>query len=397
MAEFDVVVIGAGGAGCAAALTIAQADLRVALIMRDTFKGSKTARAQGGIQAAIGPGDSWESHLEDTIKAGENAGDRALAEVLTKGAPSAIDWLIEQGVVFDLTQDGDFRLQTAGGLSHPRILSCGDQSGNRIIGPLKERVENSAIILIEHAAVLSVENQSGIFELSVMDPRDKSLRSLSAKSLVIASGGASSRSAPTDIPDTIALASASGLEIKAAALTQFHPTGVLSPIAMRGRPAPEGLRAAGANILDKDMNPIADPLWTRKKLCEAITLACETGQGVRMDDGKTGVWLNTPKIDEINGIGYAQRHYTSFYDAALAQGVDIAKELILVHPIPHYSLGGIVIDTDTATNIPGVFAAGEATWGVHGNDRLMGNSLLEIFVFGRIAGSSAARYVHNNQ
>ncbi len=391
MADFDVIIIGGGGAGCAAALEASGGGARTAILTNGKFEQSKTARAQGGIQAAFGPGDDWEQHMADTLRAGENTGQPDLARTLTKGAKSAINWLVDVGVEFDRAPSGDFRLQTAGGLSHPRILSCGDQSGNRIIGPLHTRVATTDIEVLEHRAVTKITPQDDGLALSVKDTQTDASHTLTTKTVVIASGGARSN-ASADAPDTIKLAENSGLTLKETELTQYHPTGVLTPKAMRGRPAPEGLRAAGADLLDKDGAPVADPLLTRKQLCEAINAACENGRGITTDDGLTGVVLNTPRIDATLGAGYTAKHYASFYDAALAQGIDLATDTILVHPIPHYSLGGIVIDTNCATSMPGVFAAGEATWGVHGNDRLMGNSLLEIFVFGRIAGQSAADF-----
>lgn len=391
MVDFDVVIIGGGGAGCAAALEASGRGARTAILTIGKFEQSKTARAQGGIQAAFGPGDDWDQHMQDTLRAGENAGQADLVRTLTQGAKSAIQWLLDVGVEFDRTPNGDFRLQTAGGLSHPRILSCGDQSGNRIIGPLHDTVATTDIDVQEHRAVMKISPEGNALALELRNTRTAASERITTAAVVIASGGARS-AASADTPDTITLAENSGLALKETTLTQFHPTGVLTPKAMRGRPAPEGLRAAGADLLDKDGASVADPLLTRKQLCDAINAARADGRGITTDDGLTGVVLNTPRIDATMGAGYTAKHYASFYDAALATGIDIAKDTILVHPIPHYSLGGIVIDTDCATSMPGVFAAGEATWGVHGNDRLMGNSLLEIFVFGRIAGQSAADF-----
>ena len=137
-------------------------------------------------------------------------------------------------------------------------------------------------------------------------------------------------------------------------------------------------------------------MMTRKKLCDAIVEECEIGNGEKTKDGRIGVWLDTPQVDKINGSGYTAIHFSTLYNQMLKLGHDITKKRVLIYPIAHYTLGGIKIGPDCMTAVRGIFAAGEATWGVHGADRLMGNSLLEIFVFGRLAGQSAAKHIDSN-
>ena len=150
------------------------------------------------------------------------------------------------------------------------------------------------------------------------------------------------------------------------------------------------LRAAGAVLLNASGVPFTDPMITRGMLSDAIVRECAEGRGVATDDGRVGVWLTTSRVDGARGRGYLAKTYPVLYEKFLEAGHDIAARDVLVYPIVHYSLGGIRIDSNAATSVSGLFAAGESTYGVHGKERLMGNSLMDIFVFGRIAGRSAA-------
>ena len=389
----DVLVVGSGGAGCAAALEAHKAGVQVTLICAQAFKQSSTARAQGGIQAAMDAEDSWKTHAEDTLRAGEFCGNSQLVEFMARSAPETIDWLQSHGVVFDTDETGSLKLSSAGGLSHPRILSCGDNSGNRIMGPLEEAVRTAGIQVIEQAYLDSVGVSDDLVATVTVTGHAEPM-SVSCNALVIATGsGRSVRGAPSLLDS----ADKMGLETRGRDLIQEHPTGVLEPTQLQGRPAPEGLRAIGAHLTNNVGNKFVDPLLTRKALCAAIRKECDEGRGVVSKDGQIGVWLHTEAIDANNGKGYTAAHYGSFYGAAMDAGVDITKSPVLVYPVPHYLLGGIVIDCKARTSRTGIFAAGEVTWGVHGADRLMGNSLLDIFVFGRVAGSGAAAYVTEKQ
>jgi len=193
------------------------------------------------------------------------------------------------------------------------------------------------------------------------------------------------------IPDGVGLAEQLGAKCENASLNQFHPTGILQPKSLRRERLPETMRAAGARILDKNFTEFVDPLTTRNKLTDAIVNCCDNGFGVVTDDGYQGVWLMTPDIDELNGKGYTASNYPKFYNLFIENNHDISLKPVLIYPIVHYSLGGIAIDENAETTVRGVFAAGETTWGVHGEERLMGNSLLDIFVFGKLAGKNAAQ------
>ena len=401
--DLGVLIIGTGGAGCAAALEAKKRVDNVQMITKGIFLDSKTAYAQGGIQASIGESDSPEHHIEDTLKAGEYQNNRKLVEILSYKAFEAVQWLENLGVVFDKDGD-DYYLQNAGGLSHPRILSCGDKSGNRLMSPIRKAILDNNINVAEYITINDVEAKDGYYLVNLMNVITGESSSHRVKSLIIATGGfipedmQSGLSQKTQFKalNTFDLAKMIGLKLVKQDLVQYHPTGIISPKALRRSRIPETVRSAGASLLNKDLKEFCNSLDTRNNLTKRIIKECKDGKGIPTDDGRVGVWLNTPIIDEINGKGFLAKKFPSLYKSFFNLGLDIAENNVLIYPILHYSLGGIIIDENTSTNKTGIFAVGEATYGVHGNDRLMGNSLLEIFVFGRISGEKAAEFILEN-
>jgi succinate dehydrogenase / fumarate reductase flavoprotein subunit/L-aspartate oxidase len=397
---YDVVVIGSGGAGCAAALTASRAGKSALILTRADFLDSKTSRAQGGIQAPLADNDSAEKLYQDTLAAGEFENDKPLTRLLADHATDTVEWLMDIGIEFDRDDSGNLLQRGAAGISVPRVLSCGDASGNRIMAPLIAAVSDSDINVETYKAVTSISEENCGFEVTAFDPRDDTRHTFSGTSVVLATGGAMpelkrgglAKVGQRHAPDSIELASEIGLEIENPDLTQFHPTGIVIPKALRRKPVPELVRGVGANLTNANGDVFADHLLTRKKLCDAIVKECDEGRCITTEDGRKGVYLNTPLVNHLNGDGYFETHFATLYNELIENGVDPNVEPVLVYPIAHYSLGGIKIGPNCETTISGIFAAGEATWGVHGKDRLMGNSLLEIFVFGRIAGTSAALY-----
>ena len=400
----DVLIIGSGGAGCSAALTASDAGKKVTLLTRTEFLDSKTSRAQGGVQAPIAEGDTPDKLYEDTLKAGEYLNDKSLTRLLADNAKEAIEWMINIGIKFDTNKKGEFLQRTAAGLSHPRILSCGDESGNRIMKPLIEAVSASEVNVVTYRTVTNIIKQKDLFHIESYDPRNNIEYEFVARTVILATGGGVPKEKRAGLsfmgdrppPDSIELAEKIGLELESPELTQYHPTGIVTPKELRRKPIPELLRSMGAVLLNRKGEIFTDSMMTRKKLCDAIVEECEIGNGEKTKDGRIGVWLDTPQVDKINGSGYTAIHFSTLYNQMLKLGHDITKKRVLIYPIAHYTLGGIKIGPDCMTAVRGIFAAGEATWGVHGADRLMGNSLLEIFVFGRLAGQSAAKHIDSN-
>lgn len=394
---YDVLVIGAGGAGCAAAIEAQHAGKRVALLTAGAFADSKTARSQGCFQAVFDADDSIDAHVEDTLEAGERNNKEALVRILCERSVKTIRWLEALGVTFRKSEAGDFCLDTAGGLSHPRIVRCEYEGGKHIVDVLGRSIRGRDIDLFEHTPVNRLAAEAGGF---LVCTDNNEAEALSCKSIVLATGGIvphekSAGLGAGSVSNTNGIEKLSedlGLEIKGLELMQYHPTGIVLPKALRRKNVPEYVRGAGAPLLNKYGQSFVDPLLTRSQVCEAIVNECARGNGVETDDGRRGVWLDTPSIDRERGEGYCARHFSGLDAALKATGCDMSEEPLLVFPSLHYSLGGVVIDAHAQTSHPGVFAAGEATYGVHGEDRLAGNSLLELFVFGRLAGTNAARY-----
>lgn len=397
-----MLIVGSGGAGCAAAIEASAFTKKILIVTKNLADNSKTQRAQGGIQAAISEEDSPELHFADTLKAGNYKNDKAIVKKLTSSAPETIEWLEKIGVRFDRLPSGAFKLKGAAGLSKPRVLSCGDSTGNRIVGPLLTHVKKMGLELREFALVKNIQKVENHFEIliSFKGVEEKVL----SKTVIIATGGLLPKEKRAGLklkdheyaPDGVELAKQLGATVKNVDLLQYHPTGIILPKPLRRMRLPEPMRACGAKFLDKDLNPFVDSLITRNKLTNEIVALCEKGKGVETKDGYRGVWLSTPEIDRINGEGYTKENFPKFYNAFMEHDHDLTKHNVLVYPIVHYSLGGICIDEKTATSVEGLFAAGETTYGVHGEDRLMGNSLLDIFVFGRVAGNSAINYIKSN-
>lgn len=395
---YDVVIIGSGGAGCAAAIEARRQTDRILVLTKGKRDDSKTAQAQGGIQAAIAEGDSSEQHFQDTLRTGGQAADPALVRILTSSARETIAWLEELGVEFDRKPNGEYLLQSGAGISQPRVLSVGDRAGRGIVTVLMGALERLAIPCLSETAVVSLVREEAGFHLALKSAEEE--RTIQAQAVVLASGGFTPRekaagyadSSRTEMPDGLALAEGLNATIVCPELVQYHPTGVLEPSALRRVRLPETMRGAGAILRNKDGVAFADPLLTRNELTAAIVNECQSGRGVVTSDGRIGVWLDTTILDDTNGAGFTKSRFPSFHQMFLDQDHDLTRQPVLVYPVLHYSLGGVQISERAETSVPGLFAAGEVTWGVHGRERLMGNSLLDIFVFGRIAGRSAAQY-----
>lgn len=392
---YDIIIIGSGGAGCAAAIEAIRVTANLLLITRSHLADSRTSLAQGGIQAAFGEGDSADNHFDDTIKAGGYKANPALVKILASSARETIQWLESIGVKFD--KNGDrFVLKHAAGLSAPRILSCGDAAGKGIVKSLVQEVERLNIPFAEKIGVREIRKNGDLFCLDVYDGKNGGNKTLLAKAVILATGGAMpaekrSGLAVDDIPDGICLAQQVGAKVVHPDLMQYHPTGILFPVEMRRRPLPETMRGCGAVLLNSRGEEFVDSLLGRNELTQAIIKECKKGNGVQAD-GLQGVWVDTPRIDKINGAGFTQKNFPTMHATFLQHGHDLTAAPVLVYPILHYTLGGVEIDTNCESSVEGFFAAGETTWGIHGMDRLMGNSLLDIFVFGRLAGKQAASF-----
>tara|TARA_B100001093_G_scaffold520495_1_gene616816 strand:+ start:14419 stop:15636 length:1218 start_codon:yes stop_codon:yes gene_type:complete len=397
---YDIVIIGSGGTGCAAALEASSKTQNILIVTKGDFFHSKTARAQGGIQASFSSNDSAEIHYNDTMEAGKHCSDPKMVEVMTNSACDTVRWLEGYGVNFDKI-NGEYVLSSAAGLTHPRVLTCSGQAGERILRPLAHHVKSLGIDIFEYHGVTDISNENNQFRLQLKNKKNEII-TVKSKALILASGGVLQKEVEIGMQkneiqsslNTLKIAKKLNLNIVNTDLVQYHPTGVVSPSSLRRERLPETMRGDGATLVNSCGEEFSNPLATRGKLTEAIINECKEDRCISTEDGYRGVLMQTQNIDHFHGLGYLANKYPKFYKHFLDHGIDISKEPVLVYPILHYSLGGIKSDEKAQTNLNGCFVAGEASWGVHGNDRLMGNSLLEIFVFGRIAGQEACKYIY---
>jgi L-aspartate oxidase len=385
----DVLVIGSGASGLAAAVSAEQNGARVALAAKAAVQSCNSAKAQGGIQAAFGADDSPEQHAQDVWSSSHETADMRLVEVLTSEAPSAIHWLEELGVEFT-RENGSYRLARCGGASAKRLLQVGDRTGHAITAALRDAVEASTVNVIPKSPLESLEPAENGWRARCGD------HDIEAGSVVLAAGGrcyaeASSRGElstnhPGATGEVTRIATELGAEARDLDALQYHPNGGAWPATMQGYSIPETTRAYGAVLLNAEEEEFCDSLAPRDVVSQAIFREVEEGRGVETPDGRPAVWLDTTRISEHDAelsLPYMLRRYR-------AGGIDPLREKILTYPVLHYQNGGLVIDTDAETTLEGVYACGEIAGGTHGRNRMMGNSLLECVVFGRRAGRAAA-------
>jgi L-aspartate oxidase len=385
----DVLVIGSGASGLAAALSAGSAGARVALATKGSIQACNSAKAQGGIQAALGPDDSPAQHAEDVWRSSHETADRRLAEVLTGDAESAIHWLEELGVEF--TQNGaGYRLARCGGASRRRLLQVGDRTGLAITRALRDAYAASGGAELPKSPLRSLEPTPGGWRVRCGE------HELEAAAVVLAAGGRCFREAkergelstnhPGATGEVTRLALEVGAEARDLDALQYHPNGGAWPPTVQGYSIPETTRAYGAVLLNADREEFTDSLGPRDEVSQAIFDEVAAGRGVTTPDGRPAVWLDTTRISEADAevsLPYMLRRYR-------ASGIDPLAEPIYTYPVLHYQNGGLVIDTEGRTTLEGLFACGEIAGGTHGRNRMMGNSLLECCVFGRRAGRASA-------
>jgi len=389
-APFDVLVIGSGAAGLAAAVSAERAGARVAIATKGSLQACNSAKAQGGIQAAVGPDDSPEQHAADVLASSHGTADLRLVEVLTGEGPSAIHWLEELGVEFN-REEGGYRLARCGGATAKRLLQVGDRTGHALTKGLRDAWEGGAGASFENAPLISLEPRDGSWRAVCGD------EAIDATTVILAAGGRCfaeaevRRELSTNHPNATGEVTRIALDIGAEArdldALQYHPNGGAWPANQQGYAIPETTRAYGAVLLNADEEEFTDSLGPRDVVSQAILDEVAKGKGVQTPDGRPAVYLDTTRIpaaDAEVSLPYMLRRYR-------AAGIDPLTEKILTYPVLHYQNGGLVIDTDAETTLEGLYACGEIAGGTHGRNRMMGNSLLECVVFGRRAGRAAAR------
>ncbi len=398
----DVLVIGGGGAGASAAITAQESGARVMVATKLRLGDANTVGAQAGTQAADRPNDSPSIHYLDTMGGGHYAGIPELVETLVKDAPDAIRWLERLGVNWDKEPDGTMHELSGGGTSRRRLHSARDYTGLEEMRVLRDELRNRSIECLEFAPAIELildDNGSAAGAVLVNIETNETIV-VRAKAVILTTGGIGRlhiQGYPTTnhygaTADGLVLAYRAGAQLIYIDTMQYHPTGVAYPIQIEGQLVTEKVRTLGAQLTDVNGEQFIMPLEPRDVVSAAIIRACRDNLGIGTPTGQVGVWLDSPMIDLIRGEGTVARELPAMVRQFARYGIDIVKEPMLVYPTLHYQNGGIKIGINGETTIRGLFAAGEVSGGVHGRNRLIGNSTLELFVFGRRAGRAAAQF-----
>ena len=399
--DVDVLIIGGGGAGSSAAIEAHEAGANVMIVTKLRIGDANTMMAEGGIQAADKPNDSPAIHYVDAFGGGHFAAKPELLSKLVCDAPEAIQWLSDLGVEFDKMPDGTMVTTHGGGTSRKRMHAAKDYSGAEIMRTLRDEVFNRNIPVVDFTSAIElILDENGRAAGAVlMNMETRELLVAKAKTVIIATGGAGRmhyQGFPTSnhygaTADGLVLRYRAGAKLLYAETLQYHPTGAAYPEQIFGALVTEKVRSLGAKLVNMNGEVFMHPLETRDVAAASIIRECSTREnGVNTGSGKA-VWLDTPMIEKIGGEGTIEKRIPAMMRMFEKYGIDIRKEPILVYPTLHYQNGGLDITDDCmTTNVENLFVAGEAVGGIHGRNRLMGNSLLDIIVFGRSAGKNAA-------
>jgi len=429
----DVLVIGSGGAGLRAAIEASAAGVSVGVVCRSLLGKAHTVMAEGGVAAAMGnvdDRDNWKVHFADTMRGGQYMNNWRMAELHAKEAPACVNELEAWGAVFDRTTDGRILQRNFGGHKYPRLAHVGDRTGLEMIRTLQDHGIHQGMEFYQEHTIISLLKDGDRIVGALGYDREKGLfKVFQSKAVIIATGGMGriykiSSNSWDCTGGGISIAYHAGAELIDMEFVQFHPTGMVWPPSVRGLLITEGVRGEGGVLRNSqgrrfmfddipenyksqtsmdeeegwrytqgDKNAKRPPeLLTRDHVARCIRREIKEGRG----SPHGGVFLDIAWIKEkiSNAPEHIKRKLPSMYHQfkELA-GVDITKEPMEVGPTTHYIMGGVRIDPDTQmTSVPGLFAAGECAAGLHGANRLGGNSLSDLLVFGKLAGQHAATY-----
>ena len=406
----NVLIIGSGGAGLRAAIQAHEEGSEVLIIGKRIRNDAHTTLASGGINAVLGsrdPQDNWIQHFVDTYQEGYNIADPKTVEILVKDAPNRIKELDEWGMPFAKTEDGKLDQRYFGAHTYRRTCYAGDYTGRAILNTLLKKVEELKIPIIDlmYVSQLLVDNQGNdkyCFGALAFDIVSGERTVFLADSVVLAAGGhtriwrRSSSRRDENTGDAIRLALRAGCKLADMEMVQFHPTGMVHPESLAGTLVTEAVRGEGGYLINskgerymKNYDPKRLELSTRDRVALANYNEIIEGRGTE----NNGIYLDISHIDKDIILEKLPRMYRQFMES---QMLDISKSPMEVAPTAHYTMGGVVVDSEThSTNVKGLYAAGECTSGVHGANRLGGNSLAEILVFGKIAGFEASKFSEN--
>ena len=391
--NYDVLIIGSGGAGLSLALKLADHSTRVAVLSKFALTAGSTYYAQGGISAVFDAGDSIESHIEDTLDAGAGLCNPEIVRLTVTHGKSSIDWLRKQGVVFteEQAESGEIKLHLnrEGGHSHRRIVHTADATGKAVSLSLIERArEHSNIELFEHHNVIELittpsPGRSGkrVIGAYVLDTKKQRVKTIAARVVVLATGGASkvylySTNPQSATGDGIALAWRAGCRISNMEFMQFHPTCLYHPHAQSFLIS-EAVRGEGGKLILPDGSPFMQHFDPRAELAPRDIVARAIDHEIK----KRGIDCVYLDISHKSN-SFIREHFPTIYQQCLKFDIDITKQPIPVVPAAHYTCGGVLTDSYARTDIANLYAIGEvASTGLHGANRMASNSLLECLVF----------------
>lgn len=401
--DTDVLIIGAGGGGCMAAIQVANAGLNSVLATKLRVGDSNSMMSQGGMQAAVNPHDNPAIHYLDAIGGGHFDNKPELVEALTMDGPMIAGYLEELGVMWDKDSEGICNTESGGGTSRRRMLSCRDYTGAEIQRVLRDEVKNhpDKITIVEYspAVELLLDDAGEAAGTLLYNMETEEYTVIRARSVIMSTGGFGRLHikgfATTNhygaTADGLVMAYHAGAKLLYMDSVQFHPTGAVYPEQILGFLITEKVRGLGGQPVNKEGKLFVFPLEPRDvEAASFIRESTKRGMGVKTPAGRVGVWLDSPIIDLLSSPGTIQSALPAMVRQFKRFGIDITQEPMLVYPTLHYQNGGIEINADTETTLAGLFAAGEVSGGVHGRNRLMGNSILDYNVFGRRAGKAAS-------
>ncbi len=406
--EVDVLVIGGGGGGCSAALMAQEEGADVLLLTKLRLGDANTMMAQGGIQIADKETDSPAIHYLDVMGGGGFDNKADLVKALVMDAPHVASWLEGMGCMFDKEEDGRMKTKHGGGTSRKRMHSARDYTGAEIMRTLRDEVQNRGINCIEFSPVveLLLDKDGSCQGAVAYNLENEEYHVIRAGSVVMATGGFG-RIHVSGFPTTnhygatadgLIMAYRAGANLVFMDATQFHPTGAAFPEQIVGLLITEKVRGLGAQLINAEGEQFVYPLETRDAVASAIIRECEgRKKGIETPTGMQGVWLDSPMIDDLHGQGTVKEELPAMFRQFERFDLDITKEPILIFPTLHYQNGGVEIDDQAEAAVENLFIAGETSGGIHGRNRLMGNSLLDILVFGRRAGVNAAARAQKNK
>ncbi|MDD5200499.1 MAG: fumarate reductase/succinate dehydrogenase flavoprotein subunit [Terrimicrobiaceae bacterium] len=435
--EYDVLVIGAGGAGLRAAIEASAAGVKVGLVCKSLLGKAHTVMAEGGMAAAMGnvdDRDNWRVHFADTMRGGQYVNNWRMAELHAKEAPARVHDLEAWGAVFDRTKDGKILQRNFGGHRYPRLAHVGDRTGLELIRTLQDRGVHQGIgVHMEQTIVTLLKDGDRVSGALAYDRERGRFRIFKSKAVVVATGGLGRAYKITSnswegTGDGVSLAYHAGAELLDMEFIQFHPTGMVWPPSVMGLLVTEAVRGEGGVLRNKEgkrfmfddipdnykSQTSTDPeegwrytqgdksarrppeLLTRDHVARCIMREVKAGRG----SPHGGVFLDIAWIKEkiANAPEHIKKKLPSMYHQFMQlANLDITKEPMEIGPTTHYAMGGIRVNGDSQmSNVPGLFAAGECAAGLNGANRLGGNSLSDLLVFGKRAGEYAAKYAKEN-